>query len=112
MKDIRVVDGHHFVAANFNSQLLHDGATQVLNHSPVDFFAIQRDREGQSRGHGVSHVMRTKVGEPESSVWFWLMLLGLLVMTTDCRTPLTPKGLRSDLYGLSLRPNLLEAMMY
>ena len=53
---IRVVDGHHFVAANFDGQLLHDGAAQILNHSPVGIFAVQSDREGQSsRSRGQSH---------------------------------------------------------
>ena len=30
VEDIRVVDGHHFVAANFDGQFLHDGAAQLL----------------------------------------------------------------------------------
>ena len=68
MEDIRVVDGHHFVAANFDGQLLHDGATQVLNHSPVGIFAGQRDHEGQPRGPGDNHVMRAKVGEPDKQL--------------------------------------------
>ena len=53
-----------------------------------------------------------RLGNRTSSCWFWSMLLGLLVMTTDCRTPLTPRGLRRERYGLSLRPNLLEAIVY
>ena len=39
------------------------------------------------------------------------MLLGLLLITADCRTPLTPRGSRRERYGLSLRPNLLEAIV-
>ena len=35
VEDIRVVDGQHFVAANFDGQPLHDGAARILNHSPV-----------------------------------------------------------------------------
>ena len=61
VEDVRVVDGHHFVAANFDGQLLHDGAAQVLNHSPVDIFAVQRDREGQPRGPGDNYIVFVKV---------------------------------------------------
>ena len=68
VKDIRVVDRHHFVVVNIDGQLLHDGATQVLNHSPVDIFAVQREREGQPRGPGDNHVMRAKVGEPDKQL--------------------------------------------
>ena len=65
VEDIRVVDGHHFVAANFGGQLLHHGATQALNHSPVGIFDGQRDREGQPRGPGDNHIVFAKVGEPD-----------------------------------------------
>ena len=68
VENIRVVDGHHFVAANFKGQLLHDGATQVLNHSPDDIFAVQRDREGQPRGPGDNHIILAKVGEPDKQL--------------------------------------------
>ena len=112
VEDIKVVDGHHFVAANFDGQLLHDGATQILNHGPVGIFAVQRDLEGKSRGPGDNHVMLSKVGESDKQLLVLVDVLGLLVMTTDCRTPLTPRGLRSDLYGLSLRPKLLEATVH
>ena len=61
VEDIRVVDGHHFVIANFDGQLLHDGAAQILNNGPVGIFAVQRDRESQPRGPGDNHVMRTKI---------------------------------------------------
>ena len=108
-----VVDGHHFVAANFDGQFFYDDAAQVLNHGPVDISAVQRDREGQPRGPGYNHVMRAKVGEPNKQL---LVLVDAARIVGDdqknCRTPLTPKDSRSDLYGLSLRPNLLEAMMY
>ena len=77
VQDIRVVDGHHFIAANFDGQLLYDGAAQVLNRCLVDIFAVQRDREGQPRGPGDNHIVFAKVGEPDKQ------LLGLLVMTTD-----------------------------
>ena len=43
VEDIRVVDGHHFVAANFDGQFRHDGAAKILNHSSVGIFAGQRD---------------------------------------------------------------------
>ena len=68
VEDIRVVDGHHFVGANFDGQLLHDGATQVLNHSPVGIFAGQRDREGQPRGPGDNNIVFAKVWEPDKQL--------------------------------------------
>ena len=64
VEDIRVVDGHHFVAANVDGEFLHDAAAQILNHSPVGIFAVQSDREGQPRGPGDNHVVFAKVGEP------------------------------------------------
>ena len=68
VEDIRVVDGHHFVAANFDSQLLHDGAAQILNHSPFGIFAVQSDREGQPRGSRDNHIVFAKVGEPDKQL--------------------------------------------
>ena len=68
VEDIRVVDGHHFVIANFGGQLLHDGAAQILNHGPVCIFAVKGDREGQPRGPGYNHVMRANVGEPDKQL--------------------------------------------
>ena len=44
VKDTKVVDGLHFVAANFDGQLLYDSPAQVLNHGPVGIFTVQRDR--------------------------------------------------------------------
>ena len=111
VEDIRVVDGHHFVAANFDGRLLYDGAAQILNHSPVGIFAVQSDLEGQPCGPGDNHIVFARLGNRTSSCWFWSMLLALLVMTTDCCTPLTPKGSRRERYGLSLHPNLLEAIV-
>ena len=67
MVGIRVVDGRHFVAANFDGQLLHDGAAQILNHSPVGIFAVQSDREGQPRGLGYNRAIRAKVVNRTSS---------------------------------------------
>ena len=64
MEDIRVVDGHHFLAANFDGQLLHDGAAQILNHCPISIFAGQRDREGQPSGPEDNHIVFAKVGDP------------------------------------------------
>ena len=89
VKDIRVVNGHHFGAANFDGQLLHDGAAQVLNHSPVNIAAFQCDREVQPRGPGYNHVMHANVGEADKQLLVLVdaaRMLGLLVMTTDCRT--------------------------
>ena len=68
VEDIRVVDGHHFNAAYFDCQLLHDGAAQILNHSPVGIFAVQTDREGQPRGPGDNHIAFAKVGEPDKQL--------------------------------------------
>ena len=68
VEDIRVVDGHHFDAANFDGQLLHDGAAQIQNHSPVGIFAVQSDREGQPRGPGDNHTVFAKVGEPDKQL--------------------------------------------
>ena len=68
VEDIRVVDGHHFIAANFDGQLLHDGTAQILNHSPVGIFAGQCDREGQPRGSGDNHIVFAKVGDPEKQL--------------------------------------------
>ena len=68
VENIRVVDGHHFVAANFDGQPLHDGATQVLNHSPVGIFAGQRNREGHPRCPGDNHIVFVKVGEPDKQL--------------------------------------------
>ena len=68
VEDIRVVDGHHFVAVNFDGQLLNDGATQILNHGPFGIFAVQRDREGKSRGPGDNHIILPKVGEPDKQL--------------------------------------------
>ena len=67
MEDIRVADGHHFVAAYFDGQL-HDGATQILNHGPVGIFAVQRDRDVKSRGPGDNHVSLPKFGEPDKQL--------------------------------------------
>ena len=36
VEDITVVYGHHLIAGDFDCGLLHDGAAEVLNHSPVD----------------------------------------------------------------------------
>ena len=68
MEDIRVVDGHHFVAANFDGHLLHDGAAQILKHSLVGIFVFQSDREGQPRGPGDNHIVFAKVREPDKQL--------------------------------------------
>ena len=68
MEDIRIVDGHHLVAANFDGQLLHDGAAQILNHNPVGIFALRSDREGQPRGAGDNHIVFAKFGEPDKQL--------------------------------------------
>ena len=85
VKVIRVVDGHHLIAANFDGQLLHDGATQVLNHSPVDIFAVKRDREGQPPGPGGNHIFFAKVGEPDKQLLVLVDAAG--IVGNDHRLP-------------------------
>ena len=68
VEDIRVVDGHHFVAAYFNGQLLYDSPAQVLKHSPVGIFTVQRDRKGQPCGSGHNHIVFAKVWEPDKQL--------------------------------------------
>ena len=111
MEDIRVVDGHHFVTANFDGQLLYDGAAQILNHSPVGIFAVQRDREGQPRGPEYNHVMRTKIGKPDKQLL--VLVDAARIVGDDRRLPhsFDTQRLADDLYGLSVRPNLLEAIV-
>ena len=55
--DVTIVDGHHLVAGDLDHGLLHDGVTQVLNHSPVCIFTNQRDSEGQAGSPWNNHVM-------------------------------------------------------
>ena len=68
VEDIRVVDGHHFVAANFDGQLLYDSPVQVLNHGPVGIVTVQRDRKGQPCGSGDNHIVFAKVGEQDKQL--------------------------------------------
>ena len=68
VEDIRVVDGHHFVAANLNGQLLYDSPAQVLNHGPVDIFTVRRDRKGQPCDSEDNHIVFAKVGEPDKQL--------------------------------------------
>ena len=68
VEDIRVVDGHHFVAANFDGQLLYDSPVQVLNHGPVGIFTVQPDRKGQPCGSEDNHIVFAKVGEPDKQL--------------------------------------------
>ena len=98
VEDIRVVDGHHFVAANFDDQLLHDGAAQILNHSPVGTLAGQRGREGQPRGPGDNHNVFAKVGEPDKQLLVLVDAARIVGDDTDCRAPLTSKGSRRERY--------------
>ena len=109
VEDTRVVDGHHFVAANFNGQLLHDGTAQILNHSPAGIFDIQSDREGQPRGSGDNHIVFAKVGEPDKQL---LVLVDVVGIVGDDHISFTPRGSRRERFGLSLRPNLLQAIVY
>ena len=68
LRNLRVDDGHHFVAANFDGQLLYDSPAQVLNHGPVGIFTVQRDRKCQPCGSGDNHIVFAKVGEPEKQL--------------------------------------------
>ena len=45
-----------------------------------------------------------RLGNRTKSCWFWSIVLGLFVTTSDCRTPFTPRGSRSLRYGFSLCP--------
>lgn len=63
MEDIRVIDGHHFLVANFDGQLLYDGVVQAQNHSPVGILAVKRGSEGQLCGPGDNPIVFAKVGE-------------------------------------------------
>ena len=85
VEDIRVVGGHHFVTANFDGYLLHDGAAQILNHGPDGILAVQRDREGQPRGPGYNHVMRAKVGKPDKQLQ--VLINAARIIGDDHRSP-------------------------
>ena len=85
VEDIRVVEGHHFVAAYFDGQLLHDGAAQILNHCPVCFFAVQSDREGQPCGPGDNHIVFAKVGEPDKQLL--VLVDAAMIVGDDHRLP-------------------------
>ena len=105
MEDIRVVDGHHFVAANFDGQLLYDGAAKILNHSPVGMCAVQSDREGQPRGPGDNCIVFAKVAEPGKQLL--VLVDGARIVSGDNRLShsFDIRGSRRERYGLSLRPN-------
>ena len=68
VEDIRVVDGHHFVSANFDGQLLYNSPAQVLNHGPVGILTAQRNHEGQPSGSADNHIVFSKVGEPDEQL--------------------------------------------
>ena len=85
VEDITVVDGHHFVAANFDGQLLHDGPTQVLNHSPVGIFAGQRDCEGYHCGPGNNHIVFAEIGEPDKQLL--VLVFAARIVGDDHRLP-------------------------
>ena len=111
MEDIRVVDGHHFIAANFDGQLLYDSPAQVLNHGPVGIFTVQRDRKGQPCGSGNNHIVFAKVGEPDKQL---LVLVDAARIVGDDHRLLhsfDTQRLGKVRYGLSLRPNLLESIV-
>ena len=78
VEDIRVIDGHHFVAANFDGQLLYDSPAQVLNHGPVAIFTVQRDLRGQPCGSRDNHIVFAKVRELDKQ---------LLVLVDAARIP-------------------------
>ena len=111
MEGIRVVDGHHFVTAKFDGQLLHDGAAPILNHGPVGIFAVQRDHEGQLRGPGYNHIMRAKFGEADKQLL--VLVDAARIVGDDQRLPLSfdTQRLAEGAVWIDLRPNLLEAMV-
>ena len=103
-EDIRVVDGHHFVAANFDGQLLYDSPAQVLNHGPVGIFTVQRDRVGQPCGFGDNHIVFAKVGEPDNQL---LVLVDAARIVGDVHRlshSFDTQRLAEERYGLSLLP--------
>ena len=112
VEDIRVVDGHHFVATYFDGQLLYDSLAQVLNHGPVGIFAVQRDREGQPRGPGDNHIVFAKVGQPDKQLL--VLVDAARIVGDDHRLPhpFDTQGLAEGAVRINLRPNLLEAIMY
>ena len=80
--------------------------SKVLNHS-----FVQRDREGQPGGPGDNYIVYAEVREADEE------LLILVYRTRGFRDdhglPHTfePRGTHRHLEGLSLRPNLVEAMV-
>ena len=63
VEDVTIVDGNHLVAGDLDHSLLHDGAAQVLKHSPVRIFTIQHDSEGQAGSPWNDHVVHAEVRE-------------------------------------------------
>lgn len=51
-----------------------------------------------------------RLGNRTSNCWFSDIVLGLLVMTTDCLSPLTSIGVRRRRYGLRLCPKRLDVI--
>ena len=85
VEDIRVVDEHHFVPANFDGQLLYDSPAQVLNHGPVGIFTVQRDRKGQPCGSGDNYIVFAKVGEPDKQLL--ALVVAARIVGDDHRLP-------------------------
>ena len=94
VEDVTIVDGHHLVAGDHDHSLLQDGAAQVQNHDPVCIFTIQRDSEGQAGSPWNDHVVRAEVRESNQQLLILINHAGVLVITTNCRTPLTPRRSR------------------
>ena len=107
VEDIRVVNEHHFVAANFDGHLLYDSPARVLNQGPVGIFTFQRDREGQPCGSGDNYIAFAKVGEPDKQLM--VLVDAARIVGDDHRLPhpFDTQTLTEGAVRLSLFPNLL-----
>ena len=108
-EDIRVVDGHHFVSANSDGQLLYESPGQVLNHGPVGIFTLQRDRKGQSCSSGENHIVFAKVGEPDKQLL--VLVDAARIVGDDHRLPrpFDPQGLAEEVVRIKLAPKFTRS---
>ena len=109
VEDIRVVDGHLFVAANFDGQLLYDSPAQALNHGPIGIFTVQRDRKGQPCGSGDNHIVFAKAGEPDKQLL--VLVDAARIVGDDYRLPppLDTQGLAEGAVRIKLTPKFTRS---
>ena len=106
VEDTRVVDGHHFVAAKFDGQLLYDSPAQVLIHGHVGIFTVQRDGKGQPCGSGDNHIVFAKFGESDKKL---LVLVDAARIVGDDQRlphPFDTQGLAEGAVRIKLAPKL------